>query len=352
MALSDDGLSAVLGSLDLREGQEGMVQTLLDVIGTQDAEFARALLHANGWQLEASVKAYLALAGESSPIGGCASPGSEHPPAEVSRHDVEALLAALEIPFDPRSSTADLQRLLHSSQQGVAADSAAHLPDHAVADAPQPAAQAPAAAAGKLVVLKRGTPANPHYVPLSEYITAAKKVGAACWELTQPPSAIAACWQVHARDLGGAALDAQWREAASGYQMPAGNCTAPFTQARGFKFLVDVPGDGDCFYSSVSAALETIGVQVTVKELRQVAASKMTQDHLEMARIDPPAELEGHLDNLDAFRARVREPGGAWADDIAIAAVIQYLRLAAILLIDVEAPKGHKYDRVRLDRIE
>jgi len=348
MANDDDGLSAELAqSLDLGEGEgrERMVRTLLGVVGSEDAEFARELLAARGWQLEASVKDYLTLVGESSPV-------PHHPPAELSRNDVEALLAALEIPFHPRSSTADLRSLLHSSQQGAAADSAADLPDHPGTGAPQPAARASAAAAGKVIVLKRGTPANPHYVPLSEYNNAAKTVGAACWELTQPPSAIAACWQIHARDLGGAELDAKWREAASGYQMPAGNCTAPFTQARGFKFLVDIPGDGDCFYNSVCAALETIGVGVTVEELRKVAASKMTQDLLEMARIDPPAELEGHLDTLDDFRARVREPGGAWADDVAIAAVIQYLRLAAILLIDVEAPKGHKYDRVRLDRIE
>ena len=196
-------------------------------------------------------------------------------------------------------------------------------------------------------MLKRGTPSRPHYVPLCQYSAQTKRLGLGCWEPTRVPPAVAALWAHHATALGDG-VEAQWREIARGYVPPAGNVVAPFTQVRGFR-LPPIDEDGDCFYSSVVTAMGTVGLALTVSELRAVVASKLTQTHLEVARVDPPPELDGHVGSLDAYRARVAAEGGAWADDFAIATVRDHLQLSAILLIDVEArTKEGKYDRVRI----
>jgi hypothetical protein len=189
------------------------------------------------------------------------------------------------------------------------------------------------------------TPNCPHYVTLTEFNASTKEVGLGCWDLRSPPQAIAACWQSHAHALGGTALAETWEAAADGYEIPSGNCTLPFSQNRGFKFA-KTEANGDCFYDSVRCALETIGVEVTVAELRAVVAAKLTTENWELAQVDPPWDLEHHVHTFDAFQARVRESGGAWADDFAIATVREHLRLSAVLLIDVEAPKGSKYTRI------
>jgi hypothetical protein len=222
------------------------------------------------------------------------------------------------------------------------------------------AADGSSALAGRFIVLKRGSPRDPHYVALAEFDADTGQVTRGCWDLESPPQAIAACWESHARALGGSELTAKWAEAAKGYEMPSsfvrqrgrirnvGNCLTPFSQKLGFKFIQS-EGNGDCFYESVCHALGTIGQRLTIANLRAVVAEQLTLDHLEIAKIEPPEDLKGCLDTLDDYRSRVRESGGAWADDFAMAAVRKHLGLSAILLIDVEARKGNKYTRVYLE---
>lgn len=215
---------------------------------------------------------------------------------------------------------------------------------------PPPQGAQPARNSGRdlsrhVVVLKRGTPSRPHYVPLCQFDAQTRQLGVGCWELECVPQAVAALWQRHAADFG---VDRAWRELSAGYSTPAGNATSPFTQGRGFRFP-KVHEDGDCFYHSVQLALGTIGVEVTIDELRACVASKLTDMHLELARVEPVPDLEGHLDSLDQYRARISRRGGAWADDFAAATVRDHLGLTAILLIDIEAStREGKYERLRI----
>eukprot|EP00611_Tribonema_gayanum_P014460 TRINITY_DN2583_c0_g1_i1.p2 TRINITY_DN2583_c0_g1~~TRINITY_DN2583_c0_g1_i1.p2 ORF type:complete len:330 (-),score=155.71 TRINITY_DN2583_c0_g1_i1:204-1193(-) len=63
---------------------------------------------------------------------------------------------------------------------------------------------------------------------------------------------------------------------------------APFRKAHGFKVHA-VPKDGDCFYSSVCMALASVGVAVTVAQMREWVAASMTQDHLRFYQVHAEA---------------------------------------------------------------
>ena len=54
----------------LSEERQEMVQTLMGVAGIEDVEFAREFLQDNGWQLEASVNAYMMMIGDDGGGGG------------------------------------------------------------------------------------------------------------------------------------------------------------------------------------------------------------------------------------------------------------------------------------------
>ena len=211
----------------------------------------------------------------------------------------------------------------------------------------QAAQGGPSSGAGHVIVLKRGTPQRPHYVPLCQYDTTQKRIGLGCWEVQHVPPAVASLWQrSHAAALG---VGGCWAELSADYSAPTtGNALSPFTQARGFKFP-RVDEDGDCFYSSVRLALSTIGCEVTIESLRKVVAEKLTPMHLEVAQVKPVADLKGHLGSMGDYRARVAQLGGAWADDFAASTVRDHLGLAAILIIDIQAPtRDGKYERLRI----